>query len=70
MKRFGILVGGMFLGSIIAGCDSGIPEGQPKGATLDPAPPSFRDEMKKNAANMLKQGKPKTAPAPEKPAGP
>jgi hypothetical protein len=57
MKRFGILLSGVLLASVIGGCDSGIPEGAPKDGPTDPQPASFKEYMKKNADKMAPKGK-------------
>lgn len=66
MKRIGVFLAGLLLASIIAGCDSGIPEGPPKEGPMDPQPAAFKDYMKSNAGKMVnkkKPAKPASAPA-------
>jgi hypothetical protein len=71
MNRFGRIVGGVLLASLIVGCESGIPEGAPKEGQTDPQPPEFKEFMKKTAGKMQNPKKPAAPPkvdAPEKKA--
>lgn len=52
MKRIGIFAIAMLLAFPLAGCDSGIPEGQPKAGPTSPIPDSFKEQMKQNAEKM------------------
>jgi hypothetical protein len=73
MKCFGYLLGGALFAFTIAGCDSGgLQEGAPTTPiTAESAqPPSFKDEMKRNAGNMgvkNKAARPKPSAAPSAP---
>jgi len=76
MKRFGALLAGVFLGSMITGCgESGIPAGSPTEVPAGAAQTNeFKEAMQnkdKNFANKKKMGKKAAEPpknAPEKDA--
>ncbi|MFI5455372.1 MAG: hypothetical protein ACHRXM_07955 [Isosphaerales bacterium] len=64
MRRFRFLLAATFLvAPVIAGCDSGLKE-EMATDTSNPTPPALKNEMQKNAKNMvMPKGKPKAAPA-------
>jgi hypothetical protein len=65
MKRSGIVVGWVFSAFLVAGCGGGVEEGTPTSGPMDPQTADFKEQMKKNAANMQpKPGQKKNYQAP------
>jgi hypothetical protein len=62
MKRFGVLLAGVFVGSWIAGCDGGLKEGPPPEPVKSGQTAEFKELMQKNSEQMQKQTKPKNPP--------
>jgi hypothetical protein len=58
MKRFGIVLAWALLGSMIVGCENGIPEGSPKEPVTGGQTPQFKALMEKNGGEMTKTVKP------------
>jgi hypothetical protein len=67
MKRFGSMLGLVFMGSLLVGCDSGIPAGAPAEIPKTSQTQEFKDLMKTAGEKMQRKGKgamQKSAPAP------
>jgi len=70
MKRIGVLLASAFLGSVIAGCESGLKEGSPSEPVTTAVTNEFKAAMEKAGPKMTKKqmGKgqmPKQSSAPE-----
>jgi hypothetical protein len=57
MKRFGTLLGMVFLGSLSVGCGGGIPEGAPAEMPKSSQTVEFKNMMKTAGENMQRKGK-------------
>jgi len=65
MKRIGTMLGLVCMGSLFAGCDSGIPAGAPAEMPTSSANEQFKNMMKTAGPNMQRKGKKaKTVDAP------
>jgi hypothetical protein len=60
MKRLGIMLGLVFMGSLLAGCGGGIPAGPPAEMPTSSANDQFRNMMKTAGPKMQMKGKWKT----------
>ena len=45
-------LGSVLSGFLVAGCGGGVEEGTPTSGPMDPQTADFKEQMKKNAANM------------------
>jgi hypothetical protein len=57
MKRFGNMLGLMFMGSLLAGCGGGIPTGPPAEMPTSSASDQFKNMMKTAGPKMQAKGK-------------
>jgi len=64
MKRLGFLFAFAFLGSMMAGCGSSVPEAAPTDVSKGPMTEGHKGFMEKNAGKMqsLMKGRPKNIP--------
>ena len=63
MRRFGLFLAGVFMGSFIAGCGGGLEEGPPKEPVKGGQTTEFKELMQKNSEKMQNQSR-KLAPKP------